>query len=145
MYDSLAGRFLSEDPLGFAGLDSNLFRYVYNSPLTFTDPFGTAAAPEYTSLLTQGAVYVNIVSSIAVSVLCEFVTNTEIVLSVNEEVYSGTEAAFFYGALAGARTALESGLRSAEPARLILRNIARSTASNAAFELVGCFGLAAIS
>jgi RHS repeat-associated protein len=33
-------RFISEDPIGFAGSDWNLYGYVSNNPLLFTDPFG---------------------------------------------------------------------------------------------------------
>ncbi|ERN39815.1 RHS repeat-associated core domain protein [Rubidibacter lacunae KORDI 51-2] len=40
-YDPRTGRFLSEDPLGFGAGDVNLYRYVGNSPLNFTDPSGT--------------------------------------------------------------------------------------------------------
>jgi|GEM_PF-1290312 len=39
-YDSAIGRFISEDPIGFAGGDINLFSYVWNSPNTFLDPAG---------------------------------------------------------------------------------------------------------
>ena len=35
------GRFLSEDPIGFAGLDENLYRYVFNNPTNYIDPNGT--------------------------------------------------------------------------------------------------------
>ncbi len=31
-YDSKTGRWLSEDPLGFAAGDANLYRYVWNQP-----------------------------------------------------------------------------------------------------------------
>lgn len=41
-YDPVAGRFVSEDPIGFAGGDVNLYRYVQNSPLMFSDPTGEA-------------------------------------------------------------------------------------------------------
>jgi RHS repeat-associated protein len=34
------GRFLSPDPIGFASGDLNLYRYVFNDPLTYTDPYG---------------------------------------------------------------------------------------------------------
>lgn len=37
-YDPAVGRWLSEDPLGLAAGDANLYRYVGNSPLTHTDP-----------------------------------------------------------------------------------------------------------
>ncbi|WP_041620431.1 RHS repeat-associated core domain-containing protein [Stanieria cyanosphaera] len=33
-------RFISEDPIGFAGGDSNLYRYVNNSPVNYVDPLG---------------------------------------------------------------------------------------------------------
>ncbi|MCA9501056.1 MAG: hypothetical protein KC588_17820 [Nitrospira sp.] len=38
--DAQTGRFLSEDPIGFDGGDSNLFNYLYNNPLNLEDPFG---------------------------------------------------------------------------------------------------------
>ena len=40
MYDSKQARFLSEDPLGFDAGDTNLYRYVFNSPTNYTDPTG---------------------------------------------------------------------------------------------------------
>jgi RHS repeat-associated protein len=39
-YDPRTGRFLSEDPLRFAGNDLNLYRYVRNNPLLGVDPSG---------------------------------------------------------------------------------------------------------
>jgi RHS repeat-associated protein len=39
-YSPAMGRFMSEDPLGFAGGDVNLYSYVGNAPLHATDPFG---------------------------------------------------------------------------------------------------------
>ena len=39
-YDSSLGRFISEDPIGFSAGDTNLYRYVNNSPTNFTDPTG---------------------------------------------------------------------------------------------------------
>ena len=39
-YDPEIGRFISEDPIGFAGGDINLYGYVGNNPLSFTDPSG---------------------------------------------------------------------------------------------------------
>lgn len=39
-YDSQQGRFLSEDPIGLAGGDANLYAYVYNSPSNLFDPIG---------------------------------------------------------------------------------------------------------
>jgi RHS repeat-associated protein len=42
-YDPAAKRWLSEDPIGFAGGDSNLNRYVGNGPTNATDPDGYEA------------------------------------------------------------------------------------------------------
>ena len=42
-YDSRIGRFLSEDPAKFSGGDTNLYRYVMNSPLNYNDPSGLLA------------------------------------------------------------------------------------------------------
>jgi RHS repeat-associated protein len=42
-YDPSLGRFISEDPIGFSAGDTNLYRYVSNSPTNFTDPTGKFA------------------------------------------------------------------------------------------------------
>ncbi|MEO1005699.1 MAG: RHS repeat-associated core domain-containing protein, partial [Cyanobacteria bacterium J06638_38] len=42
-YDSDTGRFISLDPIGLEGGDTNLYRYVNNSPISITDPSGTYA------------------------------------------------------------------------------------------------------
>ena len=34
------GRFISEDPIGFAGGDVNLYGYCLNNPVNFVDPYG---------------------------------------------------------------------------------------------------------
>jgi RHS repeat-associated protein len=39
-YDSRVGRFISEDPIGFAGGDTNLYAYVQNDPVSLVDPEG---------------------------------------------------------------------------------------------------------
>lgn len=39
-YDMYIGKWLSEDPIGFAAGDVNLLRYVDNSPMNFSDPLG---------------------------------------------------------------------------------------------------------
>lgn len=39
-YDPSIGRFISEDPIGFSGEDTNLYRYVENSPTNKIDPLG---------------------------------------------------------------------------------------------------------
>src|SRR5262249_47179883 len=40
-YDPGIGRFLSEDPIGFASLDMNLYGFVRNNPVNLRDPAGT--------------------------------------------------------------------------------------------------------
>src|SRR5208283_5277438 len=40
MLDPSIGRWTSEDPLGFAAGDTNLYRYVGNGPTDGTDPTG---------------------------------------------------------------------------------------------------------
>jgi len=39
-YDAKVGRFVSEDPIGLAGGDINLYSYVWNRPTMFIDPWG---------------------------------------------------------------------------------------------------------
>jgi len=42
-YDANTGRFINEDPSGFKGGDTNIFRYVGNDPLDRVDPSGLTA------------------------------------------------------------------------------------------------------
>lgn len=42
-YDPQAGRFISRDPIGFAGGDVNLYGYVQNNPVNRIDPLGLAS------------------------------------------------------------------------------------------------------
>ncbi len=46
-YDPSTGRFISEDPIGFSAGDTNLSRYVFNSPTNYVDPFGLKEAPGF--------------------------------------------------------------------------------------------------
>ena len=46
-YDADTGRFISEDPSGFAAGDLNLFRYVLNDPVNLVDPTGGMAKKKY--------------------------------------------------------------------------------------------------
>jgi RHS repeat-associated protein len=56
-YDASNGRFISEDPIGFAGEDGNLTRYVGNSPVNYNDPSGLrrlVPTPEDSILIPNG-------------------------------------------------------------------------------------------
>ncbi|MBC7353078.1 MAG: hypothetical protein H5U08_12020, partial [Thermogutta sp.] len=44
-YDASVGRWLSEDPIGFAGGDGNLYRYVQNIAVLQRDPSGLIGMP----------------------------------------------------------------------------------------------------
>ncbi len=45
VYDPASGRWLSQDPEGFAAGDSNLYRYVNNAPTNAADPSGMQPGP----------------------------------------------------------------------------------------------------
>ncbi len=46
-YNPRLGKFISQDPIGFAGGDANLYRYVGNRATSYVDPYGLAdAAPD---------------------------------------------------------------------------------------------------
>lgn len=47
-YSPTFHRFISEDPIGFLGGDTNLYAYAHNKPTGFRDPLGLYIA-EYTS------------------------------------------------------------------------------------------------
>ncbi len=44
-YDPVVGRWISQDPIGFAAADANLYRYVRNQSTTATDPTGLFLFP----------------------------------------------------------------------------------------------------
>jgi uncharacterized protein RhaS with RHS repeats len=55
-YNPSTGRFLSEDPIGFDGGDTNLYRYVSNNPVNYTDPSGNLSPASVTvCLIALGA------------------------------------------------------------------------------------------
>jgi len=46
-YSASTGRFTQQDPIGFDGLDANLYRYASNSTINATDPSGTVTLAEF--------------------------------------------------------------------------------------------------
>jgi RHS repeat-associated protein len=52
-YNPTTGRFLSEDPMGFAGSGTNLYAYASNNPMRFRDPFGTCNQDNQDPLFSQ--------------------------------------------------------------------------------------------
>ncbi len=91
-YDPTTGRFISQDPIGFASGDTNHYRYVGNSPLDYVDPSGNVA-------LTECAIVR--IATVAVDVLCpalqlylrgdfEGKTTSEIIkLTANQALFGG--------------------------------------------------------
>lgn len=57
-YDPVLGRWLSRDPIGFDGGDTNLYEYVLNDPINFTDPKGTNGAAVGACVAVAVLVYV---------------------------------------------------------------------------------------
>ena len=64
-YDAAIGRFVSQDPMGFAAGDTNLYRYVGNAPTLRSDPSGTTGWGA-----TGGAVGGLAGGSIVVGIVC---------------------------------------------------------------------------
>ena len=50
-YDATVGRWISEDPIGFAAGDANVYRYVENSPTNTTDPSGLIGSDFHADLI----------------------------------------------------------------------------------------------
>jgi RHS repeat-associated protein len=57
-YDPQTGQFIGQDPLSFGAGDSNLYRYVGNSPTNLTDPSGMWPWDGLGEKINQGANYV---------------------------------------------------------------------------------------
>lgn len=56
-FDPAVGTFVSEDPLGFGAGDSNVYRYVFNSPTNYVDPSGLFSVWVRGSLVNKGKEY----------------------------------------------------------------------------------------
>ncbi len=52
-YDPKTGRYLRIDPVGFYGLDINLYGYTWNSPLNWYDPWGLFTAVQRRTIISS--------------------------------------------------------------------------------------------
>ena len=50
-YDPARGRFVSEDPAVYEEGDPNLYRYVWNNPISLTDPSGNGVCKKFAQIL----------------------------------------------------------------------------------------------
>ena len=69
-YDPKVGRFLQQDPIGFAGGDANLYAYTFANPVNYTDPDGQVAL-QLLSKLFDTALKVYSVVSVSDRILSE--------------------------------------------------------------------------
>ena len=46
-YDPVLGRFMSQDPIGYGGGDSNLYSFAWNNPRNWNDPSGRTGSHGY--------------------------------------------------------------------------------------------------
>ena len=53
-YDPKTGRYLTPDPIGLAGMDSNLYGYVLNNPINLIDPYGLYCKIEFSEPVSGG-------------------------------------------------------------------------------------------
>ena len=72
-YNPETGRFISEDPIGFAGGDNNLYRYVKNASLISRDPLGLFTL-SFDNTMSNGSTLIGgggpIVAGGAVGIIC---------------------------------------------------------------------------
>ena len=71
-YDPETGKFLQEDPIWFEAGDLNIYRYVINNPLRYTDPSGLTQAAEDASTRTIGAGAAHGIARVGTRVQCLF-------------------------------------------------------------------------
>ncbi len=104
------GRFLSEDPIGFKGLDPNLYRYVSNVPLIGRDPSGNLTAIE---LGVLGSGLLGALLGLKSYVVCEITKANQTGISFQVSVGELIGAAafgFLAGALGGLTVEFVAGL-----------------------------------
>ncbi|MDK9717722.1 MAG: DUF6531 domain-containing protein, partial [Trichlorobacter sp.] len=63
-YDPMEGRFISKDPIGFAGGDVNLFAYVQNNPINWIDPEGLQQRSPYGEITAPSSLSHSVLNSL---------------------------------------------------------------------------------
>jgi RHS repeat-associated protein len=69
-YDPVTGHFVQQDPIGLAGGDVNLYRYVVNNPVNFVDPSGKVL-PLIVIIPVVAGVLNGTISAITASLACD--------------------------------------------------------------------------
>ena len=87
-YDAETGRWTAKDPIGFSGLDSNLYCYVFNNPVNFTDPDGFGALEIIGGVLAAVADLMNPLAAINQGVQNTVALATNLVLEKMDSSYS---------------------------------------------------------
>ena len=52
-YEPGTGRYVMEDPIGYAGGDENIYRYVFNNPTNFVDPLGLWSTSAHNAIIDE--------------------------------------------------------------------------------------------
>lgn len=78
-YDPGLGRWISEDPIGLGGGDTNLFAYVGNGPLNSVDPLGLFVLPPPGTFIFTGTVTVLAPEAVAAVLIAVAVTTALLV------------------------------------------------------------------
>ncbi len=81
-YDARLGRFVSADPIGFAGGNINLYVIVSNNPIVFVDPFGLIDYGQVGLGMLQGLDSLTIAGTAVVAVVGTAIVTENPVLTV---------------------------------------------------------------
>jgi RHS repeat-associated protein len=129
-YNPAIGRFLSEDPLGFAGGGTNLYAYAGNNPISFRDSFGLKPGPPLKC--TGHGTGCHASNQLFSPSLLALIIGTEI-------IGLGPEDPFADAAVAGEIAAAEEAAGAAEAADVGLPTLSNLNSQLAAEEAEGAF------